>query len=120
VLLVEDVAHVQAAGRGDAGKREHHHPDQRSVPWTHHVVGFDGAQQLALLLGGQHGGLALAQLLARGLHGERRVVLDHAPRHQVVEQHADGGPAAERIGDLWIGALTLINYATALRIAQSG
>ena len=61
----------------------------RSQP--HDVIGFDGAQQVAGLVGGQHGGLALAELLARRLHGECRVVLDDAACDQVVEQHADGG-----------------------------
>src|SRR5215510_13016360 len=37
------------------------------------------------LFGGQDRGLALAELLARGLHGKRGVVLEHAAGDQVVE-----------------------------------
>jgi hypothetical protein len=43
---VEDVRHVRAAGRGDAGEREHHHPDQGMVPQPYHAVRLDRAQQL--------------------------------------------------------------------------
>jgi len=48
-----------------------------------------GNGELAGLLGRQHGGLALAKLLAWRLHGECRVVLEHAAGDQVVEEHAD-------------------------------
>ena len=89
-LLVENIADVQATGGGDAGEREHHHADQSPVAQPHHCVGLDGAQQLAGLFGRQDGGLALAELLARGLYGKRRVVLEHAASDQVVEEHADG------------------------------
>ena len=36
-LLVEDVGHVHAAGRGHAGKGEHHDPDQGPVAQPQHV-----------------------------------------------------------------------------------
>jgi len=67
-LLVEDVGHVQAAGCGDAGKSEDHDANQGPVAQPHNVISPDGAQQIAGLLGRQDGGLALAELLARGLH----------------------------------------------------
>jgi hypothetical protein len=88
---VKDVGHVQAAGRGDAGEGEHHHADQGAIAQPQNIIGFNGAQQLAGLLGRQDGSLALAELLARGFHGERGVVLDDAAGDQVVEQHAHGG-----------------------------
>ena len=37
-LLVEDVGDVHAAGRGDAGKGEHHDPDQGPVAQPQHVI----------------------------------------------------------------------------------
>ena len=37
------------------------------------------------------GVLPLAELLARCLHGQRRVVLEHTAGDQVIEQHADSG-----------------------------
>jgi hypothetical protein len=79
-LLVEDVSHVEAVGRGDAGKGEEHHSNQGTIPQPDDNVIFNGAQQLAGLLGSQHGGLALAELLPWRLHGERRVVLEHGAR----------------------------------------
>jgi len=53
---------VQAAGRGVAGKGEHHHADQGTVPRLHHGVRFDGVRQLASLLGCELGRLALVEL----------------------------------------------------------
>jgi hypothetical protein len=50
-LLVENIADVQATGGGDAGEREHHHPDQGAVPQPYHGIRCDRAQQLAGLLG---------------------------------------------------------------------
>src|SRR5215467_9957205 len=64
-LLMEDIADVQAAGGGDTCKREHHDADQGAVAQPHNGFRFNGAQQVAGLLGRQHG-LALAELLARG------------------------------------------------------
>jgi hypothetical protein len=46
-LLVEDVAHVQAASRGDAGKREDHRADQGAVAQPYYGTGLDGAQLVA-------------------------------------------------------------------------
>jgi hypothetical protein len=42
-LLVEDVAHVQAAGRGDAGEGQHHDPNQRPIQQSQHAMRVDGA-----------------------------------------------------------------------------
>ena len=77
-VLVEDIADVDPAGGGDPGKGEHHDADKGPIAQPHYGVRLDGAQQLAGLFGSQYGGLALAKLLARGLHGERGVVLEHA------------------------------------------
>jgi hypothetical protein len=97
-LLVEDVAHIHAAGRGDAGNREDHHTNQSTIPQPRDSVVLDGAQQLAGLLGGQHGGFALPALLARGFHRVRGVVLQHSAGDQVVEELADGGHVLLEVG----------------------
>jgi hypothetical protein len=36
--LVEGIAHVHAAGGGDAGEGEHHHADQSAVAQPHHAI----------------------------------------------------------------------------------
>jgi hypothetical protein len=90
-LLVEEVANVHAAGGGYAGEREHHHADEGTIAQPHHRLRLNRAQQLAGFLGRQDRRLALAELLARGFDGERRVVLEHAASDQMVEQRANGG-----------------------------
>jgi len=46
-LLVEDVADVQVAGRGDAGEGEDHDAGQGAIPQPNHVSPTFGAQQVA-------------------------------------------------------------------------
>ena len=93
-LLVEDVGHVQAAGHGDAREREHHDPDQGPVAKPRHVIRLNRAQQLAGLLGGQHGGLALADFW-RGAFTESAGLCSSTPPVTMVELTADpAGPSA--------------------------
>jgi hypothetical protein len=121
-LLVEDVSDVQAAGRGDAGEREHHDPDQGTVPQPYHAVRRNRAQQLAGLLSRQHWGFALAELLARGLHGEGGVVLEHAAGDQVVEQHAHGGHVllqCRRRQSISLGGLQIVAHVEGADVLYS-
>ena len=46
-LLVEEVGHVHAAGRGVAGEGEDHHANQGTIPQPRDSVILDRAQQLA-------------------------------------------------------------------------
>ena len=50
-LLVEDIAHVQAAGGGDAGEGEDHHADQGTIAQPDHLARLNRAEQVAGLLG---------------------------------------------------------------------
>src|SRR5215813_7901019 len=88
-LLVEDVAHVQAAEtRAKVNTMTPIRARSRS-PTTVSVSIERNSSPAASAV--SLGVLPLAELLARCLHGQRRVVLEHTAGDQAIEQHADSG-----------------------------
>ena len=80
-----------AEGGADAGEGIDHDADQGPVAQADQRGGVDAVEELAGLLGGEHGRLAAFDAEFRAAYRAGRIEGDDAAADQPVEQHADGG-----------------------------